>query len=51
MEQNMSEQAKRLERWFNCWDATKTMLDGAQPEELSPESQELVAALLALAED
>ena len=47
----MSKQAQRLMKWFSLWDATKAMLDGADIEELSPESRELLAALLALAED
>lgn len=47
----MTAQAKRLYLWFSRWEATIIMIEDARPEELSPESLEIEAALLALAED
>lgn len=45
----MTEQTKRLAAWFELWATTKIMLEYA--DEPEPESQELINALLALAED
>ena len=46
----MTALAKRMSKWFYAWQAALNMLDGARPEELAPESAEILAALLALAD-
>ena len=45
----MSNQSKRLEAWIERWQVVKFMLE--IESEIAPESQEIIDALVSMAED